>query len=326
MILYREPYVMFDEEDDSGGGGSDKETTDQIAKDIKNEMNELFGALGAGTSTPDVKKVDEIELDLDMQDGEKEKKDEEGEETTVTVKDEEEVKAEETKESDDEETEKPAKESEIDKIREDFNTFAQAQLTRAGITVDDALTQTDISPAKKKEEPTATQAEPKLVDVKPIEMSDELFEKLREDKETFIGFLNDREKVLVASIKEQVLLESLPTNKKFIESYVSSMSSVRDFYDNNPLLKKHRSTVGLISTMIMQENPTLTRQESFDKTEKEAYRLLRLTKGTQPPENGAALGKVPGFAKGTGTRRGKPGEKVYKNQMQKDLAEMTPRR
>ena len=65
MLLYREPFVVFDEEDDSGGGNG-KETTSQTTDGIKKELDAMVESLG-GTSTPNVKKEDEIELDLDMQ-------------------------------------------------------------------------------------------------------------------------------------------------------------------------------------------------------------------------------------------------------------------
>lgn len=329
MFLYREPYVMFDEEDDSGGGNG-KETTSQTTDDIKKELDAMVESLG-GTSTPIVKKGDEIELDLDMQGEDKkvveEKKDEETKEITGTVDEEKTVKAEETERSSDKEVEESAKESEIDRIRNDFKSFAETQLANAGITNDGALTEDRVAKPEKKEE-SITKVEPekpKPIEIKPIELTDELFEKLRENKDDFVDFLNNREKLLSSAIKEQVLLETIPTNKKFIESYVSSINSVNQFYVKNPELDNYRPVVGFLSAKLAQENPTWDREKLFQETEKGAYKLLRLAKGKLPPENGASSGKTPGFAKGGGTRKTKPGEKVYKSNVHKEMDEMAPR-
>lgn len=329
MFLYREPYMMFDEENDSGGGDG-KETTSQTTDDIKKELDAMVESLG-GTTTPNVKNSDEIELDLDMQDGDKkvEKKKEEQVAEVEEEKPKVAVQKEEEKEEDKEKfKEEETKESEIDRIRNDFKSFAETQLANAGITTDGALAEDKVVESEKKKEPVAKvePEQPKPVELKPIELTDELFEKLRENKDEFVDFLNNREKLLSSAIKEQVLLETIPTNKKFIESYVSSINSVNQFYVKNPELDNYRPVVGFLSAKLSQENPTWDREKLFQETEKGAYKLLRLAKGKLPPENGASSGKTPGFAKGGGTRKTKPGEKVYKSDTQRELAEMAPRR
>ena len=272
-----------------------------------------------------MKKEDEIDLDLDMQ--EEELKVEEKKEETIVEEKKEEPKVVAQKEED-KEKEEQAKESEIDRIRNDFKSFAETQLANAGITNDGALAEDRVAKPEKKEEPVAKvePEKPKPIEIKPIELTDELFEKLRENKDDFVDFLNNREKLLSSAIKEQVLLETIPTNKKFIESYVSSINSVNQFYVKNPELDNYRPVVGFLSAKLSQENPTWDREKLFQETEKGAYKLLRLAKGKLPPENGASSGTVPRFAKGGGTRKTKPGEKVYSSNMQKELNEMAPPR
>ncbi len=308
--------MVFDEE--SGGGSGDNEETTQTPKDMMKELDEMMEGDKGGSETPKTPVADEIELEVGDEAGvegdlelpvesKEEKKKLVGEEAKEAV---EKVKKEEV--------------SEADEIRKDMLAFAATQLRSAGITPEDALTGEGEEKVVEKviekvEEPTPV----KDIKVKPLEISDELWEKVKDDKDAFAELINGIQDRVASAVKEQVLLDAIPTVQKYSRNYITSVNQVETFYRENPELNSFRPVVGFISAKLAQEKPDLDKGELMKQTEKEAYRLLRLTKGKTPPDNGVAgKTKPPAFGE-TGTRRGKPGEKVFKNKMQKELDEMS---
>ena len=318
--------MMFDEE--SGDGGADTEQTTQTPKEIMGELNELMKDDSGGSETPKTVDVEKIKLELEDDTGLEEaseasettdKKDEDKKDLTAgEIVEKEKIEAKEKEEED----KKPTAE---DEMRKDFLDFAQTQLKAAGISPEQALTGEEGEKGvkvekviEKVEEPTPT----KVPTVKPLELSDELWEKVRDDKEAFVELINNIQKSIASAVKEEVLLESIPTVQGYARNYITSVNQVEVFYRDNPELNPYRPIVGFIAAKLGQSKPDLNKDDIMKETGKEAYRLLKLTKGTNPPDNGAPSRKTPPPFAESGTRKGKPGEKVYKNSMQKELAEM----
>ncbi|MHA2067181.1 MAG: hypothetical protein ACXABY_22665 [Candidatus Thorarchaeota archaeon] len=311
--------LMLFDEDDGGGGGE----VDLTSKEIGDELNAMLGDI-EGTATPILKDADDIDLDLNME-GDDPKPEPEPEPAPEPVADPEpEPEPAAAKEPEPKKGEGEAdKVDDVESMRADFNKFASAQLEKFGISEEGRLVQQDEPP--KPEPAPAEPAAPKAVEVKPIELTDEAFEELKEDKEKFTKFINDIGVNIASAVQEKVLLNVIPSTQKYASNYISSVQTVENFYRENPELNDYRSVVGFLSTKIGQENPEMNRGDLLKKTGEEAYRLLRIKRGTNPPNNGApGKTKPPAFGE-TGTRRSKPGEKVYKNKISKELAEMAPR-
>jgi hypothetical protein len=333
--------ILFDKDDGAGDGGDVPSATPE---DIKNDLDEMIGDLG-GTTTPAVKPADEIDLNLDM----------EGDEALpvepVTTADPVEPPAEPTQKAAEpvEPTEppteptkpvEPAVKNEMDEIRNDFVEFAKVQLNRAGIDPDDALVPSGgstqqttptapVEPVQQTQQPPVATT-PTAVEVKPVELTAESFDEIKDDPVKFAAFINENNKQIAAKVREEVLLEVTNTSQKFVQKYVNAINSVNQFYAKNPALEPYRAVVGFISSQLQQKHADWNRDKLIEESGKEAYRLLKLKPGTQPPNNGAPTQskegtKPPLFGK-TGTRRGKPGEKIYRNKIDKELSEMTPRR
>ena len=305
MDLLFSRMMVFDEE---GGSGST-----QSSKEIMSELNELMENDNGETETPKATAAEDIDL---------EEKEDEG-----PAKASEEIKEEKTpvEEEKKEEVKEDPKTSEVDELRKDFMDFASTQLKAAGISSEEALTGEKEEVAKvEKPAPVKVEEPPpvKAVKVKPVELSDELWEKIKDDKESFIEFMESFKSAIASSVKEEVLLESIPTIQKYSRNYITSVNQVEVFYRENPELNPYRTIVGFIAAKLGQEKPELNKDEIISTAGKEAYRLLKLTKGKTPPDNGAqGTTRPPAFGV-TGTRKSKPGEKVYKNKMQEECEEM----
>lgn len=315
--------VVFDEE--SGGGEVTDESTTQTPKNIGDELNNMFKEIEEATETPkivDPKDIDlELEKDTDLEEEGKPKTSEEETEDEKLAAKASKEEAEKIKKEKEEEDEKP---SAIDEMRKDFNDFASTQLKAAGITSEEALTGDGKGEKKKVEKVAEKVEEPILKDttIKPLELSDELWEKVKDDKGAFVELMNNIQKGIASAVKEEVLLESIPVLHKYTRNYITSVNQVEIFYRENPELNPYRVFVGYIAAKLGQEKPELNKDQIIETAGKETYRILKLTKGKAPPDNGT-LGKTkpPAFGE-TGTRKGKPGEKVYKNKIQKELEEM----
>jgi hypothetical protein len=318
---------------DDGGEGNEDDGREQVVtgEEIKDELAAMADSLGAG-ATPKVKEPKEIDLDMTGDEEKKETPPVEAEEEKVEAKPAEEEKP---VEKDGEKKEEEKKPDETEQMRNDFNEFAATQLKAAGITVDGSLAPppAEAKPTKEKKEEEvqkpAEEVKPAIDAFKPIDISDEAFDEIKNDPAKFAEFFNNYARTLRAALREEILFESVTTSRKFVEQYTNSLDAVRTFYSDNKPLDKYRPVVGFISTKLAQEHPDWTRDNLMKETAKEAYRLLRLEPGKQPPDNGAESDKAevqpPGFGK-TGARRGQPGEKIYKNKIAKELADMAPQR
>lgn len=320
MDLMLSRMVVFDEEGGGSGGEVEvvDETSTQAPKDIGAVLKGMFEEIEEATETPkivDPKDID-LETEIALEEEVKPKTPDEGTETELSKEEAEKIEK--------EKEEKEKKPSAIDEMRKDFNDFATTQLRTAGITPEEALTG-DGEKVEKKVEKVVEKVEelaPKSTAIKPLELSDELWEKVKDDKGAFVELMNNIQKGIASAVKEQVLLESIPTVQKYSRNYITSVNQVENFYRENPDLNPYRTIVGFIAAKLGQEKPELNKDQIIKTAGKEAYRLLKIQKGKTPPDNGAT-GKIkpPAFGE-TGTRKGKPGEKVFKTKLAKEMDDM----
>lgn len=208
-----------------------------------------------------------------------EKKEEE-EETEETEEEAEEEKV----ESEEEETEEETEETEEEETDEDPRDAEIARLQKIVEDMSESLN-TDISeitdrPAKEKEGKKVSKKDvEKAADSALVgEMDDAEFDRITQDKDAFIQFLNRFGEGLVARASQNTLQTVPDVISKSFKRQMTLKQATDNFYAENSDLKKHANYVGYIFSKKQAESPDKGINDLLKETETEVRKNLSLNK------------------------------------------------
>lgn len=170
-----------------------------------------------------------------------------------------------------EESEEEEEPSEIEKLRNEFRELKEenAELRERIEGEDEGPEEEAPQEPEEEEEPRQDLSETQFV-------TDEEFEEVTQDPESFNEFLQAFGERLLSAAEENILHQIPSLVQKTTERQVSTQQTVQNFWESNPELKEYSSFVQHIANQVESEHPDATLQEQLEETARRAREELNI--------------------------------------------------